>query len=164
MVLLSGVPGSGKSTFARALAAGAGATVIESDAVRRGMFPRPVHDRRENRSVFAAVHQQLARGLRSGRRVVVDATNLIEAERSLAYEVAEAAGARTVVVRTTAPAALLRRRVEERARGRDDVPGVRVLERMRRMRQPIRRPHFVVDTTGDTSAALAAVTREIERT
>jgi predicted kinase len=43
ILLLSGLPGAGKTTFAHRLAALAEVHHIESDAVRREIFPRPAY-------------------------------------------------------------------------------------------------------------------------
>jgi predicted kinase len=79
------------------------------------------------------------------------------------YEIARQAGARLIIVRLTAPAPLVVKRL--RARRETAGPaeaGTEVFERMRRVRQPIALPHYVVDTTGETERAVEAIAREIE--
>jgi predicted kinase len=41
IVLMAGLPGTGKSTLARALAARTGAVVLDKDAIRASVFPEP---------------------------------------------------------------------------------------------------------------------------
>jgi len=78
-VWLTGLPASGKSTVARALAAelarrGIRAAVLESDAVRREITPRPKYGV-EEREAFYATLACLARLLvLHGVPVIVDAT------------------------------------------------------------------------------------------
>lgn len=78
-VWLTGLPASGKSTIARALAAelagkGIRAAVLESDAVRREITPQPKYDDAE-RDAFHATLAYLARVLvLYGVPVIVDAT------------------------------------------------------------------------------------------
>jgi len=78
-VWLTGLPASGKSTIARALAAelagkGVRAAVLESDAVRREISPQPKYDDAE-RDAFYATLAYLARVLvLHGVPVIVDAT------------------------------------------------------------------------------------------
>jgi len=78
-VWLTGLPASGKSTIARALAAelalkGVRAAVLESDAVRREINPQPKYDDAE-RDAFYATLACLARMLvLHGVPVIVDAT------------------------------------------------------------------------------------------
>ena len=159
MVMLSGVVGTGKSTFARALRERTGIAVIESDAVRRAMFAGPTHARKESAAVFRAVHAALDDLLARGVSTLIDATNLVEAERGTMYGIAERRGARPTVVRLTAAPALVRTRLRARRDAAD--AGTDVFERMQRARQPIERPHYVVDTAGDVECAAEAVAREI---
>jgi len=78
-VWLTGLPASGKSTVARALAAelagrGIRATVLESDAVRREITPQPKYGDTE-RDAFYATLAYIARVLvLHGVPVIVDAT------------------------------------------------------------------------------------------
>lgn len=78
-VWLTGLPASGKSTVARALAAelagrGIKAAVLESDAVRREISPQPKYDDGE-RDAFYATLAFIARALvLHGVPVIVDAT------------------------------------------------------------------------------------------
>lgn len=160
-VMLVGAPGVGKTTFAWRLREATGAAVIESDAVRRALFRRPRYDRQESAAVFDAVHQALRELLARGASVIVDATNLIEAERSAMYRIADEAGAPLMIVRLTAPAAVVRRRLEGGTARGASAAGVEEFERMRRRRQPVTRRHYVVDTTRGTGAAVEAVAREM---
>ncbi|MXZ87572.1 MAG: ATP-binding protein, partial [Dehalococcoidia bacterium] len=81
LVLLSGLPGTGKTTFAAKLAPRLAALVLESDRVRRELFPRRRYTRKESGQVFAVVREQAEAALGEGRSVIIDATNLREGER-----------------------------------------------------------------------------------
>ena len=90
-VWITGLPASGKSTVARALAAeldgkGIRAALLESDAVRREITPRPKYDDTE-REAFYATLAYLARVLvLHGVHVIVDATANRRAYRDRARE------------------------------------------------------------------------------
>ena len=162
IVLMVGPPGVGKTTFARALRARTGIEILESDAVRRSLFPRPTYGRTESRAVFDAIHASADERLAEGAAVVIDATNLVEAERAVVYRMADRHGASCVVVRVTARPAVVRERLVQRSARSPSEAGVEVYERMRRIRQPLRRPHFIVDSSADTEPAIEAIAREIE--
>ena len=90
-VWLTGLPASGKSTIARALAAelagkGVRAALLESDAVRREISPLPKYDD-ASRDAFYATLAYLARVLvLHGVPVIVDATANRRAYRDRARE------------------------------------------------------------------------------
>ncbi len=153
LVILIGLPGSGKSHFARQLKKRYPAAVLDSDALRGVLYESPRHTAQENARLFPAIHV-LTRGLLDrGVPVVLDATNLKEANRKPLYRLAEEAEARLVIVRLRAPFAVMRARLAERDAGRNPLDrstaGLRVLEEMRHDYQRPRRRYFVVDTSKD---------------
>jgi predicted kinase len=103
LVLLVGLPGAGKSTFARRLAPLIDAVILESDVLRRLLFGTPQHAENESKRLFRAVHAVAFRLLLQGHSVIVDATNLRETHRRPYVEIAAKTGARLQVVHLTAP-------------------------------------------------------------
>ena len=162
LVLVSGLPGSGKSHFSRELCRRHPLAHLDSDALRRALFPNPTHSAQESARLFAACHELLDRLLDRGVSTVLDATNLREIHRRPLYPIAERHGAPLLLVRIQAPPALIRRRLESRARveGHSDIE---VYERMRKLAEPIRRPHIAVDTSRDIEPALDELAREMQR-
>ena len=75
-MLLSGLPGDGKSYLARRLAEACGAEIVESDAVRLRLTGEPRFTPAEHRRVFDVCHALVERLLGEGRVVIMDATNL----------------------------------------------------------------------------------------
>ena len=103
LVVLVGLPGAGKSTFARRLAPLMDAVVLESDALRRLLFGTPSHAESESKRLFRAIQAVTHRLLLSGHSVIVDATNLRETHRKPYFDIAATTGARLHVVHLTAP-------------------------------------------------------------
>ena len=81
LIILSGLPGSGKTTFATALLREFPAVHIESDAVRRRIASNPRYTLAENRRVFDEVERRAASAIASGHVALIDATNLREQDR-----------------------------------------------------------------------------------
>ncbi|MBI2886337.1 MAG: ATP-binding protein [Chloroflexi bacterium] len=177
LVVLSGLPGVGKSTFARRLAALAPVAIVETDDVRKTLVPRPRYTNGEHALVFRVAYQALGALLRQGVSAVFDATNLTEDIRRRAYRVARDADAGLVVVAVHAPPEVVRQRMEARARGAQGAvlsqPALSLVEgskgadrsdatwevyqAMAPGAEPVRRPHYLMDTTQDTTEVLLAV-------
>ncbi len=158
LVILIGLPGSGKSHFARRLARRYPAAILDSDALRSVLYESPQHTAQENARLFPAIRAVAGRLLGRGLPVLLDATNLKEAHRQRSYRLARDAGARLVIVRLRAPFAVMRERLAKRDAARDPLDrstaGLLVLERMRRDYQRPRRPYFIVDTSKDSRQVL----------
>ena len=167
LILMAGLPGSGKSTFARRLAVETGAVLLESDALRQLLFGGPTHQASESRALFAAMFDAAGKLLRSGYTVIIDATNLKRSDRRPAHELASATGAHLVIAQTVAPEAAILDRLDRRAAGFDpadhSLAGVAVYRHMAEEAQPILEDHWQIDTSDEraTDAALAGLIEEL---
>ena len=168
LVVVSGLPGSGKSHFTRQLGQRFPLARLESDALRKALFPTPTHSPEESARLFAACHRVLDRLLDRGVPAVLDATNLREIHRRQLYRIATKNNAKLILVSLEAPEDVLRQRLDARQRG--DNPwdfsdaGVAVYERMRQQVEPIRRRHIRIDTSRDIERGLRSVLRQLEAT
>ena len=171
LILLSGLPGSGKSRFCRELVeVTPSLVVLESDALRAILFPHPTHGESENARLFPALHRLLERLLRKGHHVAVDATNLRRRNRRMLYDIAERIGSLLLIIEMTAPEDVIRDRLAQRAanlnsgRQTDDrsTADMGVYTRMQQGAQPIRRNHITVDTSQDIGPALTEIASQLQ--
>lgn len=165
LILMVGLPGTGKSTLARRLATLLPAPIVESDRVRRILFQWPRHTLNESRRVHQVCRTLIEQLLRQGSSVIFDATNLIEAHRALIYQIADRLRIPLVILFVTAPPEVVRDRLEGRRRQPhpEDASEATwpVYERMRRSMEPIGRPYLEVDTSQDLEALLPQLIKAI---
>lgn len=167
LVVVSGLPGTGKSYFARRLAEQVPAAILETDGLRKVLCETPTYSLGENQRVFRLCHLLTEELLRRGIRVILDATNLLERHREYLYHIAERWGAKLIIVRVEAPPGVVQERLLHRAQSLD--PQDRsdadweVYERMRPARQSIRRNHFAVDTSRPLEPVLEKVVKAMLR-
>ena len=158
IVLLSGLPGAGKTTFALALLSLLPGVHVESDAIRRGLFPQPQYTPDESAAVFDTVERRAAAALARGRIAVIDATNLTRNDRQRFLQLARRTGVPVVSVRVVAPDDVVRERLAKPRDGFSQAD-TGVFEAMRGRAQPFRRPVVVVDSRFDSAPALQLVLR-----
>jgi predicted kinase len=167
LVVVSGLPGTGKSSFSRRLAQRLPFLVLESDALRKTLFNPPDYSLPESGRLFRACHLIIQRLLGKGIPVIFDATNLSEKHRERLYSIADRLGSRLILVRVEAPAGVVQERLEARQRGA--VPATNsdadwgVYQRMRPSVDGICRKHYAVDTSRDINPVLGKIVREVRR-
>jgi len=160
-----GTPGSGKSYLGRTLSVALGAALLQTDAVRKKMFPQPRYTPAEASAVYAVCHRRITELLAQGQRVVFDGTNLRERRRQTLYTLAAQAKATVVVVVAYAPEETIRERLRLRGEGIDpqdqsDADWT-VYRRMCREMEPVPRPHIKVNTTVDPAPVIRLLRREL---
>ena len=166
LVLLCGLPGAGKTHFARLLVAEVPMLVIESDAARKTLAGIPAYNSDENRRVFGACRRLMQELLEHGVPVLLDATNLTERERAYSHEAARAKASEVVVVRVTAPETLISKRLKRREQGKSrdgaSEAGWDVYRRMKAREQPVAGPHFIVDTSKDITLSIRKIAGKLK--
>ncbi len=93
LIVMVGISGSGKSTFANGLKTSLGATVVETDAIRLELTGN-AEDQTQNGRVFATARNRVDNLLKQGKTVVIDATSLTRRDRKEWVEIAKKNGAR----------------------------------------------------------------------
>ena len=178
LVLVGGLPATGKSTVAARLAETVGAELISSDHVRRHLFaadrtatPDPGY--RSGRyspdstgRVYDSMLDRARELLAGGRSVVLDASWTHREHRLRAAETAVAVCADLVQLQCTAPAELTEHRLRERAASRRDhdseaTPAVAVAMAHDADSWPAATR---VDTSGPLDASLSVAAAEWDRT
>jgi len=165
LVAVSGLPGTGKSYFSAKLAERLPFVILESDALRKILFPRPTYSAEESARLFRVVHRLIERLLKKGIPVILDATNLSERHREYLYSIAEHLGVKLILVRVEAPPELVAGRLHQRQEvreGKSDADWM-VYQKMRSSVEEIQRRHYAVDTSRDITPVLDKIVKEVTR-
>ena len=164
-IAVSGLPGTGKSYFCGKLAEKLPFVILESDALRKVLFPSPSYSSNENGRLFRAVHLLIERLLKKGVSLILDATNLSERHRERLYSIADRLSVKLVLVRVEAPPQVVQERLDarqENSGSKSNADWV-VYQRMKPTVQKIHRNHYAVDTSRDITPVLDKIVREVNR-
>lgn len=162
-VLFAGLPGTGKSTLARALAARLDAAILDKDRVRGALFPGPLTDYSALQDQVC-MHAMLAAAayLTERRRVPFiffdGRTFSTQAQRDEVLKAAEQAGAQSRILLVTCANAIAEQRLatgdpEHPAQNRDPA----LYRTIKQHFEPIQNPKLEVDTTLGIDTVLSLV-------
>ena len=124
LVVIGGLPGTGKTTLAETLSSRRGWTVLSTDAVRRELTGRPqgqlafgegTHDPRTNAATYRTLFERARTALGLGERVILDGSFADARWRSEARDLAAAEHALPTELRCVAPSAVAAARLLARA-------------------------------------------------
>ncbi len=163
LVVVSGLPGTGKSYFSSQLAEKLPFVILESDALRKILYSPPTYSAEESARLFRLIHRLIEVLIKRGVSVILDATNLAERSREYFYSIAERLGIKLILVWVEAPPELVRERLTKRREaptGKSDAEWS-VYERMKPSVEEIRRKHYVVDTSRDITPVINKIVKEI---
>ncbi len=166
-VVVSGLPGTGKSYFCAKLGERLPFVILESDALRKALFSPPSYSPQESARLFRVLHLLIERLLKKGFPLILDATNLSERDRERLYNIADRLDARLILVRVEAPPALVYQRLKARSNGgnsgNNSDADWEVYRKMKPSVQKISRRHYAVDSSRDIAPVLDKVVREASR-
>lgn len=162
LIILGGLPGTGKTTIARELARQIGAVYVRIDSIEEAirasaMLPQPIND--VGYRVAYAVAED---NLRIGRTVIADSVNPLRLTRDAWLAAANRTKVTAIEIEITcSDAKEHRRRIETRGA---DIPGSTVptwQEVVSREYDPWHRKHFTIDTAGRTVEQTVNAIREL---
>ena len=164
-IVVSGLPGTGKSYFCRQLAQKLPVIILESDTLRKTLFSSPSYSLQESSRLFRACHLLIERLLKRGTSLILDATNLSEGHREHLYAIADRLDVKLVLVRVEAPPKVVYDRLKARqedSESKSDADWM-VYRRMKPSVQRIGRNHYAVDTSRDITPVLNKIVRQISK-
>ncbi len=159
LIVMCGLPGTGKSHVSKRLSEKIPLTIIESDRIRKDLFPSPSYTVTENACLFSVCHSVIRSLLGEGKTLIFDATNLRERSRNTLRGIARQCSADRLVLNVVAPSSLVKERLKRRMqekKGYSDADWS-VYTRMRKAQEKIKERHFVIDTSGDIEQTIETI-------
>ena len=166
-IMVSGLPGAGKSYFCKKLVERLPFLILESDALRETLFSPPTYSLAERSRLFRSLHHLIEGLLKQRIPLVLDATNLSERYRERLYNIADRLNVKLIVVRIEAPPNLvykrLKARTEERKPKVNSDADWAVYQKMMPNMQKIHRNHYAMDTSRDITPVLDKIVMAVNK-
>ena len=145
LILIAGLPGSGKTSLAQAISQLLNAKHFHSDQVRRELGLWGHYQPADKAAVYNELLSRTRLALEAGETVVVDSTFYLASLRNPFDLVAKQLGVKAIWVLATAPNEILRQRVAmPRA---DSEASLSVFEKIAAAFEPLEGPHLTIDTS-----------------
>jgi len=146
VVIVFGLPGSGKSYFAERIAKKIEADYVNSDRLRKEMFSVRTYSEQEKAAVYNAMLERMKDAVKQNRNIVLDATfHNNETRKLFTGEVKEKD--RICFIEITADENLTRQRLKKpREYSEADFE---VYKLIRRQWEPLNEPHLVLNSTDE---------------
>lgn len=142
LLLLSGLPGSGKTTLAKAYAARYGAVHLNSDLLRRELGLMGQYRPEDKEKVYLTLLERTRELLTEGKKVVVDSTFFKESIREPFRRVAAECSIPLFWVELRASERIIRERLQTPRP--DSEADYEVYQKIRDAYEPIPEPHLVL--------------------
>lgn len=152
LIVMAGLPGSGKSTIATGIARALGAPVISVDPLEAAMWRSGIPAAMTGIAAYTIAEALAEENLKLGLTVIVDAVNPVDAARMAWVRLAERADTALIFVECScSDPEIHRNRIENRVRGIAGMPEVtwERVEKRRAEYEAWKVPRVTVDTAID---------------
>lgn len=159
LIIVCGLPGTGKSSLSAKLAETYSAVHLNSDVIRKKLFENPSYTEEEKEAVYKEMAGQVGELLAKGSNVILDATFYRHDYRKMMADIAEKAGTKTYRIKCTLPEAEIRKRLAERkieGKSASDAD-YDVYQHLKGKFEPLGGLHLEIDTSLDESEAIAEI-------
>ncbi len=154
LIFIAGLPGSGKTSLAEAIAIKLSAIHLNSDQVRRELGLWGHYLPEDKATVYNELLYRTKRALEAGVTVIVDSTFYLASVRRPFALVAEQLGQKTLWILATASEEVLVQRVSKLRP--DSEAGQEILLKIKNAFEPMEPPYMTIDTSNGNAETLAA--------
>ena len=159
LVMICGLPGTGKTTLAKAVAERINAVHISSDTVRMKMLEERTYSAEEKEKIYDTILEEAEKQLKEGKNVILDATFYKKALREKVRVIA----ADFFIVECTTHENLIKERIFARKKEETESEAdYKVYKKVKTEFEPIAERHFAVDTSLPLEKQVELVMKYIE--
>ncbi|MBN2042654.1 MAG: AAA family ATPase [Candidatus Aenigmarchaeota archaeon] len=146
LILICGLPGTGKSTIARYIRDKINAMVLRTDVIRKDTIKNPKYSEEEKNKVYEELFGMAEEALKNGKNVIIDGTFFKKSLRERIVKIANGKGMK--IIECTSPEEVIRERISGGRKDESDAD-FKIYEKIRKQWEPVEEDHIILDTSGD---------------
>jgi len=148
IIVMTGLPGVGKTTIAKNLAPLLDATVLSSDEIRKELFANPTYRGYESKRIYQEMMWRAKYLHKESKNCILDATFTHEEYRNQVKEKTECSDEEFFIVEFTCPEEVALLRLRDREDDYSDADES-TYKKMKGYYEPVQGKHITIDTTKD---------------
>ncbi len=160
IVIISGLPGVGKTTLAEELAPLINCVILSTDKIRKELIPKPTYTKEEKKMVYDVLLLITKYLHDAGINCILDATFNKESYRNQVKKVLGLSQNEFHIVECVCPENVVISRLGERKKGFSDADFA-VYQDMKKQVEPIHEPHIIADTNNPPTKVAKIVSNQI---
>ncbi len=157
IILICGLPGSGKTYFAKALAANMGLVHINTDSVRKSIGKMSKYDRKSKDQVYAALFNRAQQVLAERKSVIIDATFMNPKHRYPYFNLSDQKNIKLKIIQVTAEEAIIFNRLKEKRP--DSEADFQVYKKMKTKFDPLERDYLKLPSDQSSQTEMIRLAR-----
>lgn len=164
LILICGLPATGKSTVARQLARTLKAEVLRTDIVRKEILKKPSYSEEEKDVIYKTVFLLANYLIKNDVNVIIDGTFYKEKLRKEAKQIAKKQGKRFFLIETRCPEDVVIQRLSNRAKNLRSPSDAdeEVYHKIKGLYEDIKGDHIVIDTGWNIKDSIKDVVAKIK--
>lgn len=157
VIIIMGLPGSGKSFFAARLAALLHAAYASSDHIRKSIFPVRTYSLKEKEQVYEEMINRMRRSISEGKNIVIDGTFYLESIRQKFIRNASP-NCTIIFIEIVATEAIIRERLKTSRK--DSEADFNVYQSLKIKWEPLQEAHLTLHSTDENIAEMLEIANQ----